>query len=262
MIQAVGQGLSRRLVLLGASNLSRGFSSILASTRNLWSEPVEILAAMGHGRSYGGWRGVPWQTLPGIRECGLWKTLDHKPPMKTFALVTDVGNDLLYAEPVVQILGWVEGCVDRLLRLDAKVLMTTLPVCSLQQMSRPKFYLFRSLFFPDCRLGYETVIEQAYALNEGLSRLAQAKGLTLVEPRAEWYGVDPIHIRWGTQERAWREILSGWEERMGSGGERSSWRQWFSMQRLAPEHYWFFGIERHRVQPTGLMENGTVLGLY
>ncbi|HEY5315121.1 MAG TPA: hypothetical protein VIK18_21495, partial [Pirellulales bacterium] len=44
---------TRRLVLLGASNLTRGLAPVLQTAAQLWDEPLDILAAAGHGRSYG-----------------------------------------------------------------------------------------------------------------------------------------------------------------------------------------------------------------
>ena len=52
--------------------------------------------------------------LPGITTCGLWDALAARPPARTAALVTDVGNDLLYGAPVAAILDWVAECLDRL----------------------------------------------------------------------------------------------------------------------------------------------------
>ncbi len=42
-----------RVVLLGASNLTRGISTAVGTARMILGEPGEYLIAMGHGRSYG-----------------------------------------------------------------------------------------------------------------------------------------------------------------------------------------------------------------
>jgi hypothetical protein len=42
-----------RVVALGASNLTRGFQTIVSTARLVWGPDVEVLAALGHGRSYG-----------------------------------------------------------------------------------------------------------------------------------------------------------------------------------------------------------------
>ncbi|HEX5443564.1 MAG TPA: hypothetical protein VFW87_07035, partial [Pirellulales bacterium] len=119
----------RRVVLLGASNVTRGISTVVETACRVWGRPLDLLAAIGHGRSYGMKSTVLVRTLPGILDCGLWPALAERPPAHTAALVTDVGNDLFYGADPPQIAGWIEACVDRLAKLDAAVVMTRMPVC-------------------------------------------------------------------------------------------------------------------------------------
>ena len=60
-----------RAVALGASNLTRGFRTVVSAARAAWGPEVQVLAALGHGRSYGAPSRVPFRTLPGILESGL-----------------------------------------------------------------------------------------------------------------------------------------------------------------------------------------------
>src|SRR5438552_11262132 len=106
-----------RLAALGASNLTRGFQAVVSAARAAWGGEVEILAALGHGRSYGVRSRVAFRALPGILESGLWPELESRPRAVTRALVTDVGNDIPYGFLADQILAWVEEALDRLGRL-------------------------------------------------------------------------------------------------------------------------------------------------
>ena len=103
-----------RVVALGASNLTRGFETVVSSARTAWGREVEVLGALGHGRSYGVESRLIVRTLPGILQSGLWDTLASLPPAATRGLVTDIGNDILYEFPAPTILEWVEEAVDRL----------------------------------------------------------------------------------------------------------------------------------------------------
>ena len=96
---------SRRVILLGASNLVLSFPTIVATARATWGEPIEFMAAMGHGRSYGKDTSVFGRKISGIFPCALWQDLQNRPPMPTTALVTDIGNDLLYGVTPDQLLG-------------------------------------------------------------------------------------------------------------------------------------------------------------
>jgi hypothetical protein len=254
---------ARRVVLLGASNLTRGIAPAVESACRLWGGPLDILAAYGHGRSYGLRKGVLGRALPGISECGLWQALERRPPAPTAALLTDVGNDLLYGVPVPQIVGWVEACVERLQRVGARIVLTPLPLCSVATLSPARFVFLRSVLFPGCRLSHAMLLEQAGELDRRLRALAREKDLRLAECRLQWYGLDPIHIRRSRLAGAWHEILSQWSDApLPSAGSRSPWRRWLYLQLLAPERRWLFGRERWQTQPAGVLEDGTTLALY
>src|SRR2546430_16798179 len=103
-----------RVVALGASNLTRGFPTVVATARAAWGPGVEMIAALGHGRSYGAQSRVVVRTLPGILQSGLWRKLESLPVVPTRGLITDVGNEILFGVSAQQTLGWVEGTVGRL----------------------------------------------------------------------------------------------------------------------------------------------------
>jgi hypothetical protein len=254
----------RRVVILGASNVAGGLATVLATARQVWGAPLDVLAAYGHGRSYGYATGLPWYKLPAIVECGLWEALQARPPAPTAGLVTDVGNDLLYEAPVAEIATWVRTCVDRLLQAGARVTLTALPLWSIDRLSPRRFLFFRRFFFPACRLPFGTVVQRARELDGRLRELAKERSLLLVKPRPEWYGFDPIHIRRRAAGVAWHSILSRWSE--GAAGRpvllRRSVRRWLYLRGLAPEHFWLFGRERRQLQPVGLLADGTTLSLY
>jgi hypothetical protein len=254
---------ARRVLLLGASNVVRGISTIVETACRLWGRPLDVLAAFGHGRSYGSRRWLLGRELPGIVECGLWQALAQRPAAPTAALVTDVGNDLLYEEPVPVIIDWIEWCLDQIERCEARVVMTLLPVSSIVTLSAARFVFFRTLLYPACRLGLSTVIERALDLNERLRDLGKRRGLVVVEQRPEWYGFDPIHIKRRCWGRAWREILGGWSDK-GPLPEavRGSLRRWLYLRLLAPERRWLFGLERRQPQPAGRLGDGTTLSFF
>lgn len=240
-----------RLVALGASNLTRGLQAVVGAARRAWGPQTEILAALGHGRSYG----VPSQflirSLPGILQCGLWRALEEAgAAAATRAVVTDVGNDILYGFPPAQILDWVEETVVRLQRSAAQVTLAGLPVDGIGALSAPRFLFFRSLFVPSCRLSLAQVASRAERVQEGLLTLAAARGLRFVPLRATWYGVDPIHVRPSLWTAAWREILD--LARDGEPDEPRPTAPSFESARLylaAPERVRLFGLERRSPQP-------------
>jgi len=259
---AASQFEPRRFIVLGASNVARGFSALFSAVGRAWGWPLELLAAFGRGRSYGLPRGLPWHTLPGIADCGLWQTLAGRPRVATAGLLTDVGNDILYEAPVPQIAGWVEACLDRLQQAEARVVMTTLPLCSIEHLSPARFLLARSLIFPRSQLSHAVLMDRARDLDHRLRTLARQRGVLLAEQQARWYGLDPIHVRGWLYPRAWREILSMLGETMPTADGSTASCPWFRLLRYAPERYWLFGSERQRAQPVARWANGSTLALY
>ena len=164
----------RRLVAVGASNLTRGFPTLAASLCTAAGPDAELFAALGLGRSYGMNSRVLARTLPSILDCGLWRALAAMPPAPTRAVVTDVGNDILYGAPSSLILEWVAEVVDRLRRTTPDVVITGLPLASLRQLSNARFLAFRTVFYPPARVTRMDAIHAAEQIDEGLQALADS----------------------------------------------------------------------------------------
>ena len=252
----------RRVVLLGASNLTRGLATVLDTAARHWGQPLEAFIAAGHGRSYGMHSTVFGRRLSGITQCGLWEALQNRPRLPTAALVTDIGNDLLFHAPVAEIAGWVEQCLDRLAELQSCTAMTLLPLANLAGMTPRRYYALRSILFPRCRLPWECLLQRAHELNERVRSLGQARGIPLIEPRGDWYGVDPIHIRFRSVPAAWREILASWCSGPPPKAQPNSWSRWVRLRLLKPEQRWVLGIEQRTRQPAATLADGTTISMY
>lgn len=254
----------RRVVLVGASNVSLGISTIVETARNVCGSSIEVLAAAGVGRSYGIDSVVMGRRLPGIIHCGLWEQLAQRIQPSTVALVTDVGNDLLYDVEVSQILQWVETVVDRLERAQAKVCVTLLPPIDPARLGEVRFRFFRALFFPACRLTRQQVLDRAEELHDRLQALCRARGIRSVETRDHWYGLDPIHIRRSHRRHAWREILSHWgvKDVAEVPLARKSVTRWLYLQTRRPHERTMFGMKQRAAQPSGVLRSGATVSFY
>lgn len=249
-----------RVVAVGASNLTRGLRAVVAESRHRWGPGVEILAALGHGRSYGARSTFICRTLPGILESGLWRALDARPQAPTRALVTDVGNDILYGSPPSQVLGWAAECVSRLARHTGDIVVTGLPPAATGGLSPARFRIFTSLFFPGRRLDYGQVLDAAVEVDAGLKALAARHGLRFCALEPEWYGLDPIHIRPGMWRPAWQAILCG-EADSNLRPDRSALEA-LRLYCQQPERVRFFGVERRAPQRGRTLRRGGRLWLY
>jgi hypothetical protein len=257
-----------RVVALGASNLTRGFQTVVSTARANWGPNVEVVAALGHGRSYGAHSRFVIRTLPGILESGVWRHLESLPAAPTRALITDVGNDILYGFSARQTLAWAAEVVERLLKFTDDIVLTDLPVVGIRRLSQAKFLMFRSILVPSCRLSLEQILQTARQVNDGLAALAAARGIRFFRLNPEWYTFDPIHIRPSQWRPAWEEILGrtlrqgGPAEpggpRESGGGRLEGLKLYFS----PPERQWLFGMEQFTPQAGVKLPAGASVWLY
>lgn len=253
-----------RVVFLGASNLTLGFPHALRAAHRQLGGPLAIYAAHGHGRSYGESSTVLIRQLPGILSCGLWPALAASAPAPTYALLTDVGNDLVYGSTPEAVMRWVETCVDRLLSHRARVVITGLPWFALRDTPAWRFRFLARLFFPFHPISRAELVARAVELHNSLKIFSASKELAWVDPEPGWYGFDPIHVRRRARQAAWLRFVSSWSRDDVSSSERcalhlpNTLRLWS----MPPEKRLFLGIKQHHAQPRWRGADGTTIALY
>ena len=252
-----------RAVILGASNVTLSGSLLLDLARAAAGGGVAFHVAAGLGRSYGEPSAILGRTLPGILQCRLWDALPESGPGGTVALITDIGNDILYGHPVERIAGWVEACIDRLLAKNARIVVTSLPLESLRGMSPVRYHVARQIFFPTRYLGFRETRTRAERLDERIRDLARSKRVPLVVPDRAWYGLDPIHVRKSRRKDAWGSILSAWNA--GGEGRLPGGRidgRVPSLRLAVPAERWILGIRQRRDQPWRRLADGSTVSIY
>jgi hypothetical protein len=230
------------VVVLGASNVSRGLAHLaaVAGTRqpNRETSRLDLFVAAGHGRSFGANSRVFMRRLPSILWCGLWRALDREGVShgrQVHALVTDIGNDLLYGFSVTQLTAWVDECLARLAARGATVAITRLPLPSLGQVGPVRYRALKRLYVPGCQLSLPALMDAAAALDEEVVRLAGRYSATLIEQPGDWYGLDAIHIRRRYLPALWHEACDAWGCPAAAGPARASFGRWAALGRRAPE---------------------------
>jgi hypothetical protein len=223
-----------------------------------------VLGAFGRGRSYGEWsRLLGVRHLPGIAGSGLWReiaTRAGQEPLPTVALLTDLGNDLAYGQPVARIVPWVETCLARLVEARAATVVTLLPLATLERVPPWRFHLARTVLFPGRPMDRLDLLARARELNGEIRRLARQAGAEVVEPELSWYGVDPIHIRRKVAGGVWREILGRWPG--GTPACPVGMRRMKGVQLLRAEELRLWRFTVRTVQPCKRFPDGTTVALY
>jgi hypothetical protein len=251
----------QRVVLLGASNLSRSLRRVVRLIRATGAAPLDLQIAAGHGRSYGIPSSLLGRRLPGILQCGIWDALAARPGGGV-AVLTDVGNDLLYGAHPATLAGWVRECVERLHLLGFRAGLVDLPLASLGRLSPGRYRALRSILFPSSRLTYDDLQGSLTEVSERLAGIRDTHGLPFCVPDSAWYGWDLIHIRRDRSEAAWREMLGmviplpAAPAPRGGGMRRPV--AWFH----PPEQRSFAGWSFRNPQPCHRFEDGSSLSLY
>jgi hypothetical protein len=242
-----------RVVLLGASNLAIGLPLIVQQLFAGLPRPLEIFAACGHGRSFCTWSRVLFRALPGIDRCGLWTDLDQAAESResrTLALVTDVGNDLIYGSSPQVISRRVETCLEALARHRAEVVVTRLPLASVERLSAVRYHATKAVFFPRSGGSWSEMRQKARELDKSLGQMAARFSAQLIEQPLDWYGFDPLHIRRSRRAAAWRTSFTGWQSFAAANRNGSlSLADIVRLRLAAPAERRLFGRQQTRLQP-------------
>jgi hypothetical protein len=264
MITVTDEEPVRPVILIGASNLARAFPLIVNGLSAGLREPLTVLAAFGHGRSYGLRSRMLGRTLPGVIQCGLWRSLSQQSPdrLPPLAAVTDIGNDLVYGITAPRLLAWVDTCLERLAEHHSEIVLMSLPMASIEQLPSWKFELLRRAFFPAHRIAWPVLYERVRRVHKELRGLATTYRIPLIEPAAAWYGFDPIHILRGRQPEVWRELFSQWQAWDRSASiAHPPLSESLRLRALRPAERDLFGRRQITPQPV-LKRNRLTLSLY
>ena len=226
------------VVVLGASNVSRGLARMAAITRGRVGGPLDLFVTAGHGRSYGANSRVAARRLPSILASGLWRALERHAapsdrPRRPLALVTDIGNDLLYGFSAEQVAAWVREAVRRLADRGGRIALTRLPLASLATVGPARFRVLRTCFVPGCRLSLEALVAAAADLDARIAEVAADHAATLIEQPGAWYGLDAIHLRRHQLDALWQAAGDAWQ--LPAASARATWRDWAAFGSRAAE---------------------------
>jgi hypothetical protein len=231
-----------QLIVLGASNVRRGLDLIVRAGEALHGGGLDFRVATGHGRSYGTWSNVLGRGLPSILHSGVWRTLEAAPASTRRALITDVGNDIVYGHPPDTILRWVDEAMERLRSVGASLVVTGLPLARLNRVSPVQYEIIRFFLYRRRHFGRDEALRRAAAVDEGLQALAARHGATFVTPEERWYSVDPIHIARDAPE-AWATIMRPlFSDAAAFAPLRRALRPRLQAGLLLPQHFSLVGL--------------------
>ena len=250
-----------RVVVLGASNVSRGLSRLVATVETR-SPGADLFVAAGHGRGYGVNTRVAARRLPSILGSGLWRGLDRQGGAAPVALVTDVGNELLYGLTAEQVASWVRESVRRLADRGATIAITRLPMASIAAVGAVRYRALRTFFVPGCRLSLADLKDAATRLDADLQAIAGDFRAQVIEQPVHWYGFDTLHVRRRHLDDLWHMACEAWGFPVVESPARSSVATWARVGTKAAEVRSLGGVMRFTRQPVLPLRSGGMLSLY
>jgi hypothetical protein len=251
----------RRVVVLGASNASRALGRLVAAVEAR-AAGADLFVAAGHGRGYGVNTRVAARRLPSILGSGLWRAVDREPAAATVALVTDVGNELLYGFSAEQVAAWVRESVRRLADRGATIAITRLPVASIAAVGRVRYRALRTFFVPGCRLSLAELKDAATRLDADLQAIAGDFHARVIEQPAHWYGLDTLHVRRRHLDDLLLAACEAWRLPASESPARASLADWAKIGTRAAEVRSLAGVMRFTRQPVLRLRGGGRLSLY
>ena len=195
-------------LLLGASNLARGYSML---TRHLSQCPgkTEFLNALGPGRGFCARGGMFNFTYSPILDSRVLESAEKKSKnaFHTAVLVTDIGNDLMYGISAETLIESLDAMIDRMLGWEANIFLTSIHVNLKKDVSPTTFLLLRFVFYP----GSKVTFEEADMFVTKVNRYLEEKSRTnekvhLITGMETFAGSDKIHFSLLKTHSAWSKV--------------------------------------------------------
>ncbi len=197
----------KRVIAIGASNLSLGAGSLRSAVSGYLGPMTDVKIIGGYGRSFGTSTRVLGKPRPSLADSIMCHALDelHRPSSK--AVITDVGNDLMYGIAPALLIEWLRHCLVQVQQYANTVLLVDLPIAALEELSPTRYLLARSVLFPGSRISLDTGMARAVEVSNGVQQLACRPNTRYLAPPRAWYGIDPFHIRRTKRKAAWAKIV-------------------------------------------------------
>ena len=194
---------------MGASNLARGYSALVNCLIHcLRPHPVEVLHAMGPGRGYCAKGGVFNVVYPPIGVSGILNAAGERAQnaRQVTALITDIGNDIMYNVPTVEIISCLRSLMQELDAMEAEVFVNPIPLVIEEDVSEFQFRILRAVFFPHSPVDYLGAADAVREIN-GFLQDAAGGCIHLLPSAKQFCGADKIHYSMLHSHEAWSRIV-------------------------------------------------------
>ncbi len=195
-------------IFLGASNLARSYYGLKSCLiRYLFPRPASFVHALGPGRGYISKGGRFNAVYPPILNCGIFQEVRDRstPNQQVVALITDIGNDIMYGVPTAEILEGLRSIIGMLREVRASIFITSIPVDLVNDINEFYFRALRSIFFPNSPVEYHQASESIRVINKFILDSSN-ENLKVIDGLEQYCGIDKIHYSLLKSRPAWSHI--------------------------------------------------------
>ena len=195
-------------IFLGASNLARSFYGLKCCiTRCVFPRPVSFIHAMGPGRGYIRQGGICNAVYPPILNCNILKAAHKKRKnnQQIVALITDIGNDIMYGVSTEEIIGGLKSLFRDLSELEANIFITSIPIDLKKDVGEFYFRILRQVFFRNSLVEYHQASEAVQMVNKFILQSLK-KNIIAINGMKQFCGIDKIHYSLFKSRSAWSHI--------------------------------------------------------
>ena len=195
-------------IFLGASNLARSFYGLKCCiTRCVFPRPVSFIHAMGPGRGYIYQGGIFNALYPPILHSDILKAArnERKKNKQVVALITDIGNDIMYDISSEKIIGGLQYLFNILGEFETDIFITSIPVDLENDVNESLFHIIRQIYFPKSSVKYSQALNSVKAVNTFI-RKSSNQNISVINDLKPFCGIDKIHYSIFKSQSAWSHI--------------------------------------------------------
>ncbi len=193
--------------------------------------------------------------FPGVVHCGLFSALEEAKrstrSADVLALLTDLGNDLIYGAGVATLSQWIRECVARLRNLGATAAITALPIAGITTLPSWRYQILRPILYPRHTVVQNDLNRSILALQKALEAIETEQQIILLPTEPEWYTFDRFHLRPRALDQAmgmWIDALTQSHFGAATGQGIAPTVSALSLYLRRPAEYTFLG--RGHISPT------------
>jgi len=195
-------------IFLGASNLARSLDGLkLCIKRCMLPRGVSFLHAIGPGRGYVSRGGILNAVYSPILDSGIFEAVRRKriKNQTVVALITDIGNDIMYDASPDVIIGGLQHLYNLLDAFETNIFITSIPVDLENDISELYFHILRKVYFPNSPVTYSQASNNIKAINQFILQPSNQR-ISVIDDMKSFYGIDKIHYSILKSQIAWSHI--------------------------------------------------------